>query len=101
MLQYRDDKLITLPFWNTRNLETDFPWIDLTIFVFILQNVEENKELKLQATSEPAKSLQMHELSSWQHYKYPVNSDLLEEMCISNSKEETVFVFRNQNDVQV
>lgn len=60
--------------------------------------MKENQEIDRPTTSEPVKSLQMHELSSWQHYKYPVDSDLLEEMCVPNASEEIVFVFRNQND---
>ncbi len=41
----------------------------------------------------------MHELSAWQHYKYPIDSNLLEEMCVPNANEDIVFIFRNQNDI--
>ncbi|XP_037044060.1 DNA repair and recombination protein RAD54B-like [Bradysia coprophila] len=61
-------------------------------------NVEQYKEMDLPATSDPTKSLQMHELSSWQHYKYPIDSGLLAEMCMPNVSEEIAFIFRNQND---
>lgn len=39
----------------------------------------------------------MHELMRWEHHKCPVNEGLLDEMCISGTSDEIVFVFRNKN----
>ncbi|KAJ6641570.1 DNA repair and recombination protein RAD54B [Pseudolycoriella hygida] len=64
-------------------------------------NVQEASETGVQSTSEPSKSLQMDQLSSWQHYKYPIDSNLLAEMCMPNATENIVFIFRNQNDVEM
>lgn len=70
-----------------------------TTISFPFQNTKEIAMSEAETTTKSSKSLQMHELSSWQHYKYPINSDLLDEMCIPNASEDIVFIFRNQNDI--
>lgn len=43
------------------------------------------------------KSLKMHQLMQYEHHKSPVDSEILEQMCLREAEEEIFFIFRNQS----
>uniref|UniRef100_A0A1B0D5V6 DNA repair and recombination protein RAD54-like n=1 Tax=Phlebotomus papatasi TaxID=29031 RepID=A0A1B0D5V6_PHLPP len=44
-------------------------------------------------------SLQMSDLMQWEHHSRPIKEKLLEELCLSHSADDIVFLFRNPSQV--
>jgi len=55
--------------------------------------------LNIRKKGDKEHSIRMDELMRWEHYKLPFNDQILEDICLKDSIDDLLFIFRNKIDI--